>query len=79
MTVTQAELDNFHEFATARISNSGVEIDFDDLVTEWLSLRDRDEINGAIREGLADVEAGRHRPAHEVTEELREKYGLASE
>jgi predicted transcriptional regulator len=74
--VTQAELDGFHEFASQRISKSPSEISFDDLVIEWESLRDRADINAAIREGLSDVETGRHRPAHEVMEELRQKHGI---
>jgi hypothetical protein len=38
-----------------------------------------DDINAAIREGLADVDAGRQRPSPEVMEELRQKHGITSE
>ncbi len=79
MTVTQQELDDFHQFASQRIRNSSAEISFDDVVIEWESLRDRDSINAAICKGLADVNAGHHRPAEEVMEELRQKYGIESE
>lgn len=79
MPVTQQDLDSFHQFASERIANSVVPLSFDDLIVEWLSHRDRDDINAAIEEGLADVEAGRHRPARHVTEELRQKYGLPTE
>jgi predicted transcriptional regulator len=48
-------------------------------VLEWESVRDRDDINAAIREGLADIEAGRHRPADEVMRELRQKHNIPSE
>jgi predicted transcriptional regulator len=74
MAVTQDELDNFHRFATQRLNSCEADLTIDDLVTEWDSSRNRDEINAAIREGLADIDAGRTRPAHEVTEELRKKY-----
>jgi predicted transcriptional regulator len=77
MAVTQAELDDFHKFASKRIEAVPSEMTFDDLVMEWESLRDRAEINAAIREGLADVEAGRHRPARDAMEELRQKHGLS--
>jgi len=79
MAVTQAELDDFHQFASQRIGMVQPEITFDDLVVEWESIRDRQDINAAIREGLADVEAGRHRPAGEAIESLRQKYGLSAE
>jgi hypothetical protein len=76
MAVTQDELDNFHRFATDRLRNGEVDLTIDDLVIEWDSRRDRDEINAAIRHGLADVDAGRTRPANEVTEELRKKHRI---
>jgi predicted transcriptional regulator len=76
MAVTQDELDNFHRFATDRLRNGEADLTIDDLVIEWDSRRDRDEINAAIREGLADVDAGRTRPANEVTEELRKKHRI---
>jgi len=76
MAVTRQELDSFHRFAAERLDNGDSELTIDDLVIEWDSSRNRDEINAAISEGLADVEAGRHRPAEEVTEELRQKYDI---
>lgn len=79
MAVTQSELDDFHQFASKRIEMAQTAITFDDLVVEWESLRDRDDINSAICEGLADVETGRHRPASEVMANIRQKYGLSEE
>jgi predicted transcriptional regulator len=76
MPVTQDQIDDFHQFATARLKSGGTELTIDDLLIEWDSTRNRDEINEAIREGLADIEAGRTRPAAEVTEELRRKYNI---
>ena len=74
MSTSQEQLDDFHRFASARLKSGGTELTIDDLLIEWDSTRNRDEINQAIREGLADIEAGRTRPAAEVTEELRRKY-----
>ena len=79
MAVTQEELNDFHRFATDRLGRDASELSFDDLVIEWDSVRNRDEINAAIRRGLDDIDAGRHRPAEEVTEELRKKYDISSE
>lgn len=76
MTVTQHELDSFHRFATDRLRKSEEELTIDDLVIEWDSMRNREQINAAIREGLADIDAGRTRPADQVTEELRRKHNL---
>jgi predicted transcriptional regulator len=76
MTVTQHELDSFHRFATDRLRRGEEEFTIDDLVIEWDSMRNRDQINAAIREGLADIDAGRTRPADQVTEELRRKHNI---
>ncbi len=38
---------------------------------------EREEILSAIREGLADVEAGRTKPAREVLKRLAKKYGIS--
>lgn len=76
MTVTQDDLDNFHSFASERLTSGGNGLTIDDLVIEWDSVRNREEINAAIREGLADIDAGRTRPADEVTEELRRKHNI---
>ena len=78
MTVTQTELDQFHEFASQKIATEGVSVSFEDLVVEWESIRDKDAIDSAIRQGLADIKAGRYRSAEEVTDELRQKHGIPS-
>lgn len=79
MPITQKELDSFHLFASERITNSSIALSLDDLVVEWSSHHDREDINAAIKEGLADVETGKHRPASQVGEELRQKHGLPTE
>ena len=76
MTVTQDELDSFHRFATERLRKNDRELTIDDLVIEWDSTRNREEINAAIREGLEDIDAGRARTADQVTEELRKKHNI---
>ena len=78
MAATQHDINAFHRFASQWLSNGGAELSFDELVVEWESVRDRDDINAAIREGLTDIEAGRHRPADEVMRELRQKYNIPS-
>ena len=73
---TQDQIDGFYHFASQRIDNGGADLTLDDLLIEWDSKCHRGEINAAIQEGLEDIEAGRTRPAHEVAEELRQKYSL---
>jgi len=38
--------------------------------------RRRDELDCLLDEGLADKEAGRHRPAADVFRDIEEKYGF---
>ena len=78
MTVTREELDNFHHFAMAQLDNGGADLTLDDLLLQWQSLRDRDEVNEIIHQGLQDIEAGCGRDAREVTAELALKHNLAT-
>jgi len=50
----------------------------DSVLEEYLTWEeeDREETIAALREGFEDITAGRTRPAEEVFEELRVKYGL---
>ena len=76
MAVTQKELDNFHRFASEKLDAAGGGLSWDELFIQWQSLYERDDVNAAIRDGLADVDAGRHRAASEVMEELQRKHNL---
>ena len=50
----------------------------DDVLVEAIqALRERDASIAAIREGLADLDAGRVHPLDDVDVELRTKYGIA--
>ena len=50
----------------------------DDVLVEAMqALRDRDEAIAGIREGLADMDAGRVRLLDEVDAELRTRHGIA--
>ena len=76
MAVTQDQLDDFHRFASEKLNNGGANLSWDELFILWQSEHERDEINAAIREGLADVEAGRHQPAREAMEDIRKEFGF---
>jgi prevent-host-death family protein len=47
-------------------------------LVETAAKADREETLAAIREGLADVEAGRTKPARAALRALAKKYGIAS-
>lgn len=48
-------------------------------LVEAAAKADRDETIAAIREGLADVEAGRTKPARTALKALAKKYGMATD
>ena len=76
MSITAEDFNSFAEFGRNRLHSGQAIQSLDDLVVEWESLQNRDEINKAIREGLADADAGRHRQATEVMSDLKRKHGL---
>ncbi|QEG35914.1 hypothetical protein [Bythopirellula goksoeyrii] len=78
MTITTEEFDNFTDFGRTLLNSGKSPMSLDDLVIEWESYQNRDQINEAIREGIADADAGRHRPAEEAMKDLRQKHGLST-
>ena len=78
MSITTNEFENFADFGRARLEVEVNDLTLDDLVLEWQSYQDRGEINAAIREGLDDAEAGRHRPADEIMADLRRKHNIST-
>jgi predicted transcriptional regulator len=82
MLVTQQDLDSFHRFAQEKLQNGGAE-SIEELFDLWRierpSAEEQAEIHAVIRQGLADIKAGRGRPADEVMSELRRKYNLPAE
>lgn len=80
MPITREELDSFHEYAVAKISNGGGDMSWWELLESWRtenpSAAEREEVNEIIRKGLREIDAGGGRPADVVMAELRKKYGL---
>lgn len=76
MATTREEVESFHQFAMQRLADGQSSASLDDLLAEWQDTRDRDVINQAIREGLADVAAGRYESAEQSVEALRREFGL---
>jgi hypothetical protein len=82
MPISQAALDSFYQVASERIQNVGVDTP-EELFDLWKLLNpaphEQSEIDAAIQRGSDDIKASRHRPAREVTEEIRKRYGIAEE
>ena len=80
MSVSQDQLDHFHQFATDRI-NRGDVASIEDLIADWSLTELPDEHlqrnAAAIQKAVDDMNAGdRGRPAREVLGEIRAKHGL---
>ncbi len=78
MSTALLELNSFHQFAQDSLRTRDEDVSLEKLLEIWRAKTERDEVNAAIREGLADIEAGRYRPAAEVMEEFRQKHGIPS-
>ena len=76
MAVTTEQLDDFHRFATEKVNNGQNELSWDELFLLWQSTTQREETNNAIRDGLADVAAGRYEPARDAMEKIRKEFDL---
>ncbi len=77
MPITLEDIHDFSQFATARLENGGAEFSLSELAQQWQAVREREEVNAAIREGLADIDAGRTQPAREFMDEMRKKYNIS--
>jgi hypothetical protein len=83
MAVTQEQIESFHQFATCRAKNGGADLTMDELYDLWraenLPPEELAESLASLERGLADVAAGRVRPAQDVIDELRTGAGTGSE
>ena len=79
MASIHEELEQFHRFAAERIEHGGAPSSLEEIFVEWCDSQSSEEVNEAIRRGLADVEAGRHESADQTLESLRRQFGLPKE
>ena len=74
------DLRAFKSFVEQKLSNGGDSLTLDEALTRWEYENQTDEEREvtlqAIRQGLADVEAGRVRPFEDFDHEFRQKHGL---
>lgn len=68
-TSSPASLKSFHDFIGRQLASpDGEQMSVEEALARW---REEEASVAAIREGLADIEAGRMRPAEDVIRELR--------
>lgn len=72
MSITQTDLDSFHDFATQFLAQSKRELSFEQLVNVWQTERDQSATIEAIRRGVDDAAAGRMSDLAEVDARIRE-------
>jgi hypothetical protein len=75
MSVSLEQLDSFHRFAQQKVQVGEVE-SIAELARQWEIEHEREEVNEAIREAIEDLNAGRYRPAADVSRDMRRKYNL---
>jgi hypothetical protein len=79
ISTTVQQLAEFQQYALSRVGQSNVDADdleLDQLLLEWYDHRDRDAIDGIIRQGIRDMETGRGRSARQATNEIQNRLGL---
>lgn len=71
MTAIESELRDFQRFVMSSPHRESLALE--DFVCLWRAAQETDETVAAIREGLADLEAGRVRPMSELIQECRQR------
>jgi predicted transcriptional regulator len=70
----------FKCFVDEKLSNAEADLTLDDALTYWdyenQTEEEREATLQAVREGLADADAGRVRPFEDFDRDFRQKYGL---
>jgi len=69
-TAEPTPLESFHDFLVEQIrAGTAADLSPDEVLSIW---KEREATIAAVRESLADIEAGRTYPAADVLEELRQ-------
>ncbi len=76
-TQSPSDAEAFYSFLGLSLQQGGRETPPEALLRKWRAEREFEETCEAIRQGIADMEAGLGRPAKEVFAELRYKFGIS--
>ena len=79
MPATQQVLDNFHRFAVEQLRHQASTASLEELLARWRAARERTETNAAIREGLAQMNAGLGRPLDEFMADFRARHQVSTD
>ena len=72
MPVTHNDLEHFHQFASEKLGNGGAE-SLRQLVSQWEVTREHERSVAAIRESVAEDEAGESVPVEDAFAEIRSR------
>jgi|GEM_PF-2432512 len=76
MPATREELDRFHEFAIEQIEADTSQLNLQQILARWVGEQEKASIQTALKCALVEMKAGLGRDAWEVSEELRQKFGI---
>ena len=79
MSTALQELNSFHQFAMDSLHSREEGVSLESLLEVWRANREREQVNAAIRQGLAEMDAGKGIPFNEFLAEFDKKHGLAPE
>lgn len=77
MSTVREDLASFQHFVDDQLAHGNSDASLDELFDQWQDSQSREEINAAIRRGLADADAGRCQDAFEAMAEIRRDLGLS--
>ena len=75
MTITESDIQAFSEYLRAEIANGGADLSLAELAARWEAERETQETLADIRQGEADIEAGRGKPVAEAFSDIRKRLG----
>lgn len=75
-TQSTSDAEAFYSFLGLSLQQGDRETPPEALLRKWRAEREFYETCEAIREGMADIEAGRCRPFEEAAADLRRKFGI---
>lgn len=76
MSLTHQELVDFHQFAVTKLSTGRAQT-LQELLDEWNDAREHERSVAAIRESVAQYEAGLGMPVKQAFDEIRANLGLS--
>jgi len=76
MRVTEADIRSFAEFAREHAARGESNLGIAELAVQWEATREREEVNRAIVDSLADIEAGRTEPFFDSQGKFRRERNL---